>query len=148
MDFSKAFDTVPHNRLLNKLNRYGIHNKTHTGISKFLKCRKQRVIVSGEHSTWTNVVSGVPQGTVLELLLFLVYINDLPDNIVSGVPQGTVLELLLFLVYINDLPDNIVSGVPQGTVLELLLFLDLPDNIILELFSWYTLMIYLTIFTP
>ena len=59
MDFSKAFDTVPHNQLLNKLNRYGIHNNTHTWISTFLKCRKQRVVVGGEHSIWTNVVSGV-----------------------------------------------------------------------------------------
>ena len=53
MDFSKAFDTVPHNRLLNKLNRYGIRNKTHNWISNFLKYRKQRVVIGGEHSTWT-----------------------------------------------------------------------------------------------
>ena len=47
MDFSKAFDTVPHNRLLNKLNRYGIRNKTHNWISNFLKYRKQRVVIGG-----------------------------------------------------------------------------------------------------
>ena len=49
MDFSKAFDTVPHNRLLNKLNRYGIRNKTHNWISNFLKYRKQRIVIGGEH---------------------------------------------------------------------------------------------------
>ena len=85
MDFSKAFDTVPHNRLLNKLNRYGIRNKTHNWISNFLKYRKQRVFIGGEHSTWTQVISGVPQGTALSPLLFLTYINDLPTNIPSPI---------------------------------------------------------------
>ncbi len=60
MDFSKAFDTVPHNRLLSKLN---IRNKTHNCISNFLKYRKQSVVIGGEHSTWTQVISGVPQIT-------------------------------------------------------------------------------------
>ena len=85
LDFSKAFDTVPHNRLLNKLDRYGIRNKTHTWISNFLKYRKQRVVIGGEHSTWTQVMSCVPQGTVLGPLLFLTYINDLPNNINSSI---------------------------------------------------------------
>ena len=85
LDFSKAFDTVPHNRLLNKLDRYGIRNKTHTWISNFLKYRKQRVVIGGEHSTWTQVMSGVPQGTLLGPLLFLTYINDLPNNINSSI---------------------------------------------------------------
>ena len=59
LDFSKAFDTVQHNRLLNKLDRYGIRNKTHTWISNFLKYRKQRAVIGGEHSTWTQVMSVV-----------------------------------------------------------------------------------------
>ena len=83
MDFSKEFDTTPHNRLLNKLNRYGNRNKTHTSISNFLKYRKQRVVTDGEHFTWTEVMSGVPQCTLLCPLLFLTYINDLPNNIHS-----------------------------------------------------------------
>ena len=85
MDFSKAFDTVPHNRLLNKLKRYGINNKSHAWILKFLTCHEQRVVISGEHFPWTHVKSSVPQGTVLGPLLFLIYINDLPNNIHSTV---------------------------------------------------------------
>ena len=61
MDFSKA---------LKKLNRYGIRNKTHNWISNFHKYRKQRVVIGGEHSTCIQVISGVPQGTILGRYLF------------------------------------------------------------------------------
>ena len=85
MDFSKAFDTVPHNRLLHKLHSYGITGNTHKWITNFLTKRTQRVVVNGEHSKWVHVKSGVPQGTVMGPLLFLIYLNDLPDNISSEV---------------------------------------------------------------
>ncbi len=75
----------PHNRLLlHKLHSCGIQNTTHTWISSFLKKRTQTVVVSCEKSAWTEVISGVPLGTVLGLLLFLTYINDLPQNLQSS----------------------------------------------------------------
>ena len=61
-DFSKAFDTVPHQRLMLKLSNYGITGSTHKWISSFLQDHMQRVVVGGEHSAWSRVVLGVPQG--------------------------------------------------------------------------------------
>ena len=85
IDFSKAFDTVPHKRLLNKLKFYGIRGPLLQWISSWLTKRYQRVIVDGESSSATTVKSGVPQGTVLGPLMFLVYINDINENITSSV---------------------------------------------------------------
>lgn len=101
MDFSKAFDTVPYHRLLHKLSHYGINGKTNTWISSFLQDRHQRVVVGGEHSKWVKVKSGVPQGTVLGPLLFLLYINDLPDNISSRVRLFAD-DCVLYLIITSD----------------------------------------------
>ena len=73
MDFSKAFDVVPHNRLMLKLDHYGIRGPTYEWISNFLMHHRQRVVIGGEASDWVSVKSGVPQGTVLGPLLFLMY---------------------------------------------------------------------------
>ena len=83
LDFSKAFDTVPHHRLLSRLPYYGINNKIISWIKNWLTCRTQTVVLDGYKSNEENVKSGVPQGTVLGPLLFLTYINNMCDDIKS-----------------------------------------------------------------
>ena len=74
LDFTKAFDSVPHERLLLKLKGYGIEGNL---LQNFLTNRQHRVVVRGTISSWSSVRSGVPQGTILGLILFLIYVNDI-----------------------------------------------------------------------
>ena len=85
LDFSKAFDRVPHQRLIMKLFFYGIQGKTLHWIQNFLASRTQQVVVEGKCSEVGEVNSGVPQGSVLGPTLFLIYIDDLSQNIKSKV---------------------------------------------------------------
>jgi len=80
LDLYKTFDTVPHNRLVHKLKAYGITGDISQWIVSFLTNRCQQVSVNGQLSQSTQVISGVPQGSVLGPLLFLCYINDMPDK--------------------------------------------------------------------
>ncbi len=85
MDFSKAFDKVEHLCLLLKLEHYSIQERTLNWIKSFLSNRKQHVVLEGEASDEMDILSGVPQGSVLGSCLFLYYINDMPDKITSKV---------------------------------------------------------------
>ena len=80
LDFSKAFDKVDHNILLKKLQKLGIEGHTLRWLQAFLSNRSQRVIVNGKLSSPHTVISGVPQGSVIGPLLFLVLINDIDKN--------------------------------------------------------------------
>ena len=85
LDFAKAIDTVPHQHLLLKLQSYGISGRTHHWISQWLAKWAQRVVINGIEFDYIRVISGVPQGTVLGLLMFLLYINDISENISSTI---------------------------------------------------------------
>ena len=85
LDFKKAFDKVPHQRLILKLKSHGMGNSVINWIEQWLTDRKQRVVVDGEVSSWKSVLSGVPQGSVLGPILLLVYINYFEEGVIGSI---------------------------------------------------------------
>ena len=85
LDFSKAFDTVPHKCQLKKLESYGINGNILSWLEAWLTQREQQVTIEGDKSSTAKVTSGVPQETVLGPLMFLLYINDIGNDITSKI---------------------------------------------------------------
>ena len=104
MDFSKAFDKVCHTRLLLKLQNYKLNAQVCNWVASFLSCRSQSVIVEGESSDTIPVTSGVPQGSVLGPILFLIYINDLPDYTRHSQVRLFADDTIVYITFENSKP--------------------------------------------
>ena len=102
LDISKAFDRVWHDGLIFKLKSYGITGSLLSLLNDFLSGRLQRVVINGKTSKWKHVLAGVPQGSILGPLLFLIFINDLPENLVSK-PKIFADDTSLFSVVLDQL---------------------------------------------
>ena len=101
MDFRKAFDSVPHRRLIYKLEALGLENPILSWVASFLSNRSQYVQINGSRSKDYRVTSGIPQGSVLGPVLFVLYINDLPDNLKSN-PYMFADDTKIFQIYPKD----------------------------------------------
>ena len=87
LNFQKAFDKVPHKRLLKILKLHGIAGKILKWFKNWLAKRKQHAVINGKSSNWRDVISGVPQGSVLGPILFLIYVNDIDEGLTCKISK-------------------------------------------------------------
>ena len=109
LDFRKAFDSVPHRRLIAKLESYGITGRVCAWIRDFMSNRKQRVNVQGKFSDWADVTSGIPQGSVLGPAGFVIYVNDLPEEAQSLIYLFAD-DVKLFRRIVSNLDTRVLQG--------------------------------------
>ena len=110
LDISKAFDKVWHEGLLYKLKSMGIPGEFYDFLENYLSGRFQRVVLNGQTSSWRPVLAGVPQGSILGPLLFLVYINDFPDRLKSNAKLFADDISLFTIVKDKNESANILNG--------------------------------------
>ena len=103
MDIAKAFDKVPHNRLRHKLEWYGVAGNAYRWISSFLSERYQRVTIDNVSSDFVAVTSGVPQGTVLGPILFIIYMNDVAENIKHSTIRLFADDIILYKEIMSEI---------------------------------------------
>ena len=97
LEISKAFDKVWHKVLIYNLRKYDFSGNLLALLTDFLSNRKQRVVLNGQHSSWADIKAGVPQGSILGPLLFLICINDLMENLHSN-PKLFANDVSLFSI--------------------------------------------------
>jgi hypothetical protein len=119
LDFKKAFDTVPHRRLLRKLGSYGVKGNIRRWVEAWLTGRTQSVRVGKATSCVAPVKSGVPQGSVLGPLLFLLYVNDIDESVSSGVFKFADDTKLLKRIYSNPISSAMAVSEMQTDLTEL-----------------------------
>ena len=117
LDYGKAFDKVDHKILISKLKQYGVTNKYLAWIASFLEGRIQTVVINDAHSYSTPVISGVPQGSVLGPLLFIIYINDL-SNLIKNATILTFADDTKIVSKISNIKDTVNLQDNLNSVIE------------------------------